>query len=105
MLNLIVFFTELQAATLQQDADALRVAVLEVERLELQQELGDDYKKARKMLISLKRIEGLKNAMLYMDRAMMTEIRGYHSPPKPLHQVVQATLLILGDPEDSTEVS
>jgi len=91
-------------ATDQRDLDALLEAIDNVEQLDLQPVLGDDYMEAIKMYESRERVERQKNAVLAMTPAMMTELRSYNNPPETLRLVLSATLLILGVHERKTEV-
>ena|SRR6218665_112504 len=42
---------------------------------------------------------------LAMDSKMVAEIRRYQNPPPVLHKVIQAALLLVGEDEDTTDVS
>ena len=45
-----------------------------------------------------------KRRMLTLNSAMISEIRRYSKPPRVMHAVLQATLLLLGEPEYLTDV-
>ena len=40
-----------------------------------------------------------------MDRNTMSEVKRYSKPPAGLHPVMQASLLLLGEEEDTTQVN
>lgn len=42
---------------------------------------------------------------LAMDSKTVAEIRRYQNPPKILHKVIQGALLLVGEDEDTTDVS
>ena len=43
--------------------------------------------------------------MLTLNSAMVSEIRRYSQPRRVMHAVLQATLLLLGEPEYLTDVT
>ena len=53
----------------------------------------------------LKKLQKLLHAVLNLDQSTIAEIRGYNNPPKGVHQVMRATLLVLGYWEEDTSVS
>ena len=46
----------------------------------------------------------LKHAVLKMNAATMSEVRKYPQPPLAVHDVMIATTLLLGDPEELSRV-
>jgi len=52
----------------------------------------------------LERMPANKN-VLDMGRKLMTEIRRYQNPPTAMHRIMQSALLLLGEDEDTTDVS
>ena len=40
-----------------------------------------------------------------MDKNAMSEVRSYQKPPRGVHNIMQATYLLLGEDEDTTMVS
>ena len=46
----------------------------------------------------------LKHAVLKMNAATMSEVRKYPQPPPAVHDVMIATTLLLGDPEELSRV-
>ena len=67
--------------------------------------MPEDVNLARELLRSLDRIEKLRRAILNLDAALIAEIRRYSKPPKLVHEVMVASLLLLGDHEGKTRVS
>ena len=53
----------------------------------------------------LKKLQKLLHAVLNLDQSTIAEIRGYNSPPAGIHEVMKATLLVLGFWEEETHVS
>ena len=47
----------------------------------------------------------LKHAVLKMNAATMSEVRKYPQPPRAVHDVIIATTLLLGDPEELSRVT
>ena len=94
----------LKTAIERQDLNALRIAIEDAARLDLQTQFGDDYTNGLKMLKVLECVERHRRAVLHMDRKMMTELRSYNNPPETLRLVFSATLLTLGIKEKNTQV-
>ena len=67
--------------------------------------LKEEFEVAKELLKSLERIAELDRTILNMDTAIMAEIRRYASPPQVVHEVMIASLLLLGDHEGKTRVS
>ena len=64
----------------------------------------DMYQNAREMHRSLERLQELKKAIIQMDQKKILEIKNYTNPPRLVHEVIIATLLLLGEPETHTQV-
>lgn len=58
--------------------------------------LTKEIEDAKYLLQSIERIQALKEAVLKMDRKIMVELRKYSKPPKIVHEVMKATLILLG---------
>ena len=95
---------EIMTASRNRDIGALKKAIKEAENRRLTQHLQNELVKARELLASLQRIEDLKHSVLNMDGGTMAEIRRYSKPPEGVHSVMIATLLILGDSENFSQV-
>jgi hypothetical protein len=80
-------------------------ALNEAVQLNVHDQLGSDYDRAKEVTASLIRVNKLKSALLGLDRATLIELRGMDDPPEPLRRVISATLLVLGFSEELTEVS
>ena len=96
---------ELQTAVDSRDAQAIRAAICYVENVNFSLLLAEEVEAAKQLLRSLERIEALKEAVLKLDQKTMLELRNYSKPPKIVHQVIKATLLLLGYDESLIVVS
>lgn len=84
---------------------ALRAAIREVEESNFIFAFTSEFEAAKRLLKSLERIEALKEAVVKLDRKTMQELRNYSDPPKLVHRVMKAALLLLGDELKVTTVS
>ena len=82
----------------------LRKAIKAVEKKRYTSRLKPEMAEAKERLRSLERIERLRLAILDMDSATMAEIRNYRDPPPLVHEVMVASLLLLGENEGRTRV-
>lgn len=89
----------------RRDVKAILTAIHELENMNFSSRLAEELAAAKKLLKSLERIEALKEAVLKMDQKTMLELKNYSKPPKMVHQVMRASLLLLGYDETSTVVS
>lgn len=88
------------------DVRALRAAIREVEESNfILAFTSEEIEAAKRLLKSLERIEALKEAVVKLDRKTMQELRNYSDPPKLVHRVMKAALLLLGDELKVTTVS
>ncbi|XP_068679681.1 kyphoscoliosis peptidase-like isoform X2 [Montipora foliosa] len=87
---------ELQTATNARDANALRSIIRHAENVNFTLLLPKEVDNAQQLLNSLERIQALKEAVLKLDQKTMLELRNYSKPPELVHQVIKATLLLLG---------
>ena len=90
------FLTELYAASKTGDARALWNVIRKVENSNVAFLLTKEIEDAKYLLQSIERIQALKEAVLKMDRKIMVELRKYSKPPKIVHEVMKATLILLG---------
>ena len=97
---------ELQAAMDSRDVKGLRAAIRKVENSHfIFSFTSEEVEAAKRLLKHLEIIEGLKEALLKLDQKTMLELKNYSKPPKLVHQVIKATLCLLGDDETKTAVS
>ena len=96
--------SELLNAITARDLEALRKAVKTVEHQKYTSRLSDEIETARNLIKSLERVRKLNKALLNMDQTTMLEIKKYANPPKLVHEVILATLLLLGNNEALTKV-
>ena len=64
-----------------------------------------EFNNAKEVLRGMKRIENLKGMLLNLDAARISEIGGNPNPHKVVHEVMMASLLLLGDDEGTTRVN
>ena len=57
------------------------------------------------MIKSLERMERLKKAIMKMDQSAMAEIKSYNQPPKAVHDIMSAALLLMRKNEQETKVN
>ena len=87
------------------DVEAVRAAIRYVENVNFSLLLAEEVEAAKQLLKSVERIQALKEAVLKLDQKTMLELRNYSKPPKIVHQVIKATLLLLGYNESLITVS
>ena len=104
-LAVLCMLLELQRAIEAQHIDQLRAAIKTVENKRYITRLQREYDQAKKLVLSLVRIEKLRHAVMELDRKTMAEIRSYSRSPKLVHYVMRASLLLLGDHEGKTKVT
>ena len=104
-INSCFIVTELQTATNARDANALRSIIRHAENVNFTLLLPKEVDTAQQLLNSLERIQALKEAVLKLDQKTMLELRNYSKPPELVHQVIKATLLLLGYDITLTTVS
>ncbi len=75
-----------------------------MEKQKFSSQLTEEVANAKQVIKSLQRILKLQIAVLALDQTTMLELRNYANPPKLVHQVIKATLLLLGDEEKLTKV-
>ena len=87
------------------DTDAISGIIAEVEGLGFEKPpMYHELIAARNVVERKKRLAELKHDVLTLDRRTMSEMRSYNRPPKVLHEVLQAALLLLGEDEETTAV-
>ena len=97
---------ELQAAMDSRDVKGLRAAIRKMENSHfIFSFTSEEVEAAKRLLRHLEIMEGLKMAVLKLDQKTMLELRNYSKPPKLVHRVMKAALLLLGDDETKTVVS
>ena len=84
---------------------AILTAIRELENMNFSSQLAEEVAAAKKLLKSLEIIEALKEAVLKMDQNTMLELKNYSKPPEMVHQVMRASLVLLGYDETLTRVS
>ena len=100
-----MFFPELAAAMDIRHYGELARIVQKIESCNFAHDFKQLYDDARAMMQSLERLQDLQKAIIQMDQKKMLEIKNYTNPPRLVHEVMIATLLLLGEPESNTRVS
>ena len=83
----------------------LQKAVSSAEKAGLEKRLGVQLAMARRILEQLIRIEKLRHAILNLDQKTIAELRSYSCPPPVVHRVMEATYLLLGEPDKHLKVT
>ena len=52
----------------------------------------------------LQGIEKIRHAILNLDQRTIAEIKSYSQPPEPVHHVMAAVYVLLGEPEENLKV-
>ncbi|KAI8511300.1 hypothetical protein Bbelb_104000 [Branchiostoma belcheri] len=60
-----------------------------------------DMAEAERVAESLRLLESLRHEVLQLNQSTISEIRSYSNPPKPVHKVMLATYLLLGESASS----
>ena len=94
--------TELTEAMSKRDLPKLDRSITAAERGGFQKNLGLQLAMAKRILEQLQRIEKYRHAVMELDNKTIAELKAYNNPPKPVHDVMAATFLLLGHSE--TEV-
>ncbi|XP_067940789.1 kyphoscoliosis peptidase-like isoform X2 [Watersipora subatra] len=94
----------LQEATRTKNLHKLRAAVALMKTNELVDKVAEDAVLAEDMLVKMEQIDEMKQAIEQTDRGTMSEMRNYSKPPRAVHDVLIATLLLLGDHEDAVKM-
>lgn len=105
MINRLFSPIALKNAIEAKDMVALKRTIGHIEDKGFQEFLGEDLVKGKEKMKILERLSKLKSSILSMDAGTMTELRRYNNPPEMVHQVMIATLLILGEHEGITKVT
>ena len=106
LLRHLEIIAELQTAMDSRDVKGLRAAIRKMENSHFTFSFtSEEVEAAKRLLRHLEIIEGLKEAVLKLDQKTMLELRNYSKPPKLVHRVMKAALLLLGDDETKTVVS
>lgn len=67
--------------------------------ISIRQSLGDLAVKVEAVRSRLRRLKRLRHEVLAMDQKTISEMRSYPKPPQPVHSVMAATFLLLGNKE------
>ena len=87
------------------DTDAISGIIAEMEGLGFDKTpMYHEMATARNVVKRKKRLAALQHDVLMLDRRTMSEMRSYIRPPKVLHEVLQAALLLLGEDEKTAAV-
>lgn len=70
----------------------------------IRQSLGDLAVQAEAVRSRLRRLKRLRHEVLAMDQKTISEIKSYPKPPAPVHGVMAATFLLLGNKESDLKV-
>ena len=90
----------------EQDNAAITEAISETERLGLSSKLRHDVLAARNAISRRERTAQSKQpSILDFGKLTISEIRSYDHPPRIVHRVIQAALMLLGESENDTSVS
>ena len=90
----------------EHDNAAITEAINETERLGLSSKLRHDVLAARNAVSRRERTAQSKQpSILDFGKPTISEIRSYDHPPRIVHRVIQAALMLLGENESDTSVS
>ena len=67
--------------------------------------MPNELREATYRLENMERANHLHSGIMDMDKRTMSEVRRYQTPPVMMHHVMQGALLLLGEDEDTTDVS
>lgn len=97
--------TGLQKACEEKDPAEMRNQIENIRASGLLRYLQEEVRETHYQLEFLERMPHGRQSILDMDKKTMSEIRRYHNPPPALHKVLQGAFLLLGEDEDTTDVS
>uniref|UniRef100_H2Z7K6 Dynein heavy chain coiled coil stalk domain-containing protein n=1 Tax=Ciona savignyi TaxID=51511 RepID=H2Z7K6_CIOSA len=66
-------------------------------------ELSSDVASAEKLLLRLRHLERLRSEVLELKQSTIAELRSYKQPIPVIHNVMKATYMLLGVPENETK--
>ena len=98
------FSVALRDAMHHRNLEALKKCIAAAEAAGLQKRLGLQLHMAKKIMEQLMRIEKLKHDILDLDQKTIAELKSYAQPPEAVHLVMAATLLLLGESDQSVKV-
>lgn len=93
---------KLREAVEAQDLELLERAVDMVESRGYAHRLSAELKEAKDLIARLKRLQKLVHEVMTLNQRTIAEIRSYTKPVKEIHIVMQATLVLLGNPSEET---
>jgi hypothetical protein len=82
----------------------LEAALAAVDKYGLEKRLQLQYKAAQRLAEQLRRIEKLRHDILNLDQKTIAEIKSYSNPPEAVHNVMAATMVLLGETEQAVKV-
>ncbi|XP_052211940.1 lim and transglutaminase domain protein ltd-1-like [Dreissena polymorpha] len=94
---------KLHQAIESQNLEELERAVDLVESKGYGGKLPGELREAKDLIARLKRLQKLIHEVMTLNQRTISEIRSYAHPIAEIHIVMRATLLLLGDPEESTK--
>ncbi|KAK2179653.1 hypothetical protein NP493_478g03003 [Ridgeia piscesae] len=101
-LQVIEMKSKLKRAMEERDDAAITEAISETERLGLSSKLRHDILAAKNSVSRRERTAQSKPSILDFGKSTISEIRSYDHPPRIVHRVIQAALMLLGESESDT---
>ena len=87
------------------DSTTISEVIKKVESQGISSKMKHDLISARNTVARQIRRAQTKHVILDFDKTTISEIRSYDHPPKILHRVIQAALMLLGEDEERTSVN
>lgn len=94
----------LNSAMAARNLQRLEQLVTEAANKGMEKRLGLQLEMAQRIIRQLQRIEQLRHDILNLDQTTIAELKSYSSPPKPVHVVMSATFVLLGEQETALKV-
>ena len=79
-------------------------AIAAAEKEGFEKQLGLQLEMARRMVQQLERLAALNKAVLDLNQKTIAELKSYSKPPAGVHQVMMATLMVLGENQAALKV-
>jgi len=97
---------DLEEAIARKDLDGIEKALHSVSSSSsFRRHLGELATKAEAMRSRLRRFKRIQHEVLSLDQKTISEIRSYPHPPAPVHPVMAATFMLLGNKEQDLKVT
>ncbi|XP_033763426.1 kyphoscoliosis peptidase-like [Pecten maximus] len=94
---------QLEKAIEEKKLEPLETAVDLVETKKYERYMPQEMRRARDLIARLRKLQQLLHAVMALEQPTIAEIRSFSNPLPEIHNVMKATLLLLGNYDDETK--